>query len=61
MVIYFRLLGKRIFLMSNDKGSFEPRGLTIAYRELGTISIDEFKQALIADMNALKDRTRSGV
>ncbi len=41
--------------MSTEKGSFERRGLFIAYRELGTINIDEFKQALIADMNALKD------
>ena len=41
--------------MSTNNCSFGPDGLTIAYKELGTISIDEFKQALIADMGALKD------
>ena len=33
----------------------EPHGLLIAYKELGTISIDEFKQALIADIESLKE------
>ena len=41
--------------MSSKKGPFEPDGLLIAYKELGTISIDEFKQALIADMDCLKE------
>ena len=41
--------------MSTKKGYFGPEGLTIAYKELGTISIDEFMQAVIADVNALKD------
>lgn len=41
--------------MSTGNGSSGRSGLFIAYRELGTISIDEFKQALIADINALKD------
>ena len=41
--------------MSTNKGSFEPRGLVIAYKELETISIDEFRQAMLADINALKD------
>ncbi len=41
--------------MSANKGSFEPHGLTIAYKELGTISIDEFIQAVITDVYALKD------
>ena len=41
--------------MSKNKDSFEPGGLTIVYNELGTISIDEFKQAVITDINALKD------
>lgn len=30
-------------------------GLLIEYRELGTIHVDELAQALIADINALKD------
>lgn len=29
--------------------------MIIAYKELGTISIDEFRNALIEDLNALKD------
>ena len=41
--------------MSKDKGSFEPKGLTIGYRELGTISIDELAHALLEDIQALKD------
>lgn len=45
--------------MSTNKGSFGPDGLTIAYKELGTISIDEFKQAVIADVNARKTFTTS--
>ena len=39
----------------NKGGGFEPHGVLIAYKELGTISIDEFRQALIADLQALKD------
>ena len=54
MEIYFRILGKQK-IMSKNKGSFEPHGLTIVYKELGTISIDEFKHAVITDVNALKD------
>ena len=41
--------------MSSRKGPLEPHGLLIAYKELGTISIDEFKQALIADIESLKE------
>jgi hypothetical protein len=41
--------------MSAKKGSYEPHGLTIAYKELGTISIDEFAHALIEDIQVLKD------
>ena len=41
--------------MSKDKGSFEPRGLTIAYKALGTISIDELAHAIVEDIQALKD------
>lgn len=41
--------------MPSRKGPFEAHGLLIAYKELGTISIDEFKQALIADMESLKE------
>ncbi len=31
------------------------KGLTISYRQLGTISIDELLQALIQDVHALRD------
>ena len=41
--------------MTRKKGSLEPKGLLIAYKELGTISIEEFKQALIADLDSLKE------
>ena len=41
--------------MSTNKGPFEPHGLLIVYKELGTISINEFKQALIADIDSLKE------
>lgn len=36
-------------------GPFEPQGIFIAYRQLGTINIDEFTQAVLTDINALKD------
>jgi hypothetical protein len=42
-------------LMSSDKGAFEPRGLLISYKELGTISIDELAHALVGDIEALKE------
>ncbi|ABA03540.1 hypothetical protein Nwi_0273 [Nitrobacter winogradskyi Nb-255] len=41
--------------MKNGRGDFEPQGLTISYKELGTISIDELMHALIEDIHALKD------
>ena len=41
--------------MSSRREPFEPHGLLINYKELGTISIDEFKQALIADMDSIKE------
>lgn len=41
--------------MSKKDEPFEPRGLLIAYRELGTIHIDELEQAMITDIRALKD------
>lgn len=41
--------------MSKNRGSHEPRGLTIAYNALGTISIDELAHALIEDIQALKE------
>jgi len=41
--------------MRTGDGSLGRYGLFIAYRELGTINIDEFRQALIADIAALKD------
>ena len=41
--------------MSKNKGPHESRSLIIAYKELGTISIDEFRDALVEDTHALKD------
>ena len=41
--------------MRKEKGTFDPRGLTIDYKELGTISIDELVHAIIEDVQALKD------
>jgi hypothetical protein len=41
--------------MEKGKGSFEPKGLTIDYKGLGTISIDELAHAIVADIQALKD------
>ncbi len=41
--------------MSKKGRSFEPDGLTIDYKALGTISIDELAHALIEDTQALKD------
>lgn len=41
--------------MSRRKGSHEPERLTIAYKELGTISIEEFRDALIEDIQALRE------
>lgn len=41
--------------MRPRKGSFEPQGLLISYRQLGTISIEELRDALIEDMQALRE------
>ena len=41
--------------MTKEKGPFEPTGLLIAYKELGTISIEELTDALVEDMKALRD------
>jgi len=41
--------------VGKKRGSFEPDGLTIDYKALGTISIDELAHALIEDIQALKD------
>lgn len=41
--------------MTRKKGSFDPRGLTIDYGGLGTISIDELAHAVVEDIQALKD------
>jgi len=41
--------------MSNGKGPLEPQGLTIAYKALGAISIEELTDALVEDMHALRD------
>ncbi len=38
------------------KSEFNVRGLVIEYRRLGTIALDELKQAIIADLNALHDQ-----
>lgn len=38
-----------------NRGGFEPQGLTISYKELGTISIDELAHAVLEDIQALKD------
>lgn len=40
--------------MSKGKGTSGPRGVTITYSALGTISIEEFAHALIGDIEALK-------
>lgn len=41
--------------MSNRRRTFEPGGLTISYKELGIISIDEQIHALVEDGKALKE------
>lgn len=41
--------------MTANKGPFEPNGLTIIYRELGTINIDELAHAVWEDIQVLKD------
>jgi hypothetical protein len=41
--------------VGKKRGSFEPDGLTIDYKALGTISIDELAHAVIEDIQALKD------
>ncbi|WP_065331609.1 hypothetical protein [Tritonibacter mobilis] len=41
--------------MAKKERGFEPKGLTIGYKELGTISIDELLHAIAADVHALKD------
>jgi hypothetical protein len=41
--------------MRKRNGPFEPSGLFIGYRELGTINIDELGHAVITDIHALKD------
>jgi hypothetical protein len=37
-----------------SKGPWEPDGLTISYKELGTVNIDEWIHAFLEDMQALK-------
>ena len=37
------------------KQEFNIRGLVIEYRRLGTISLAELQQAIISDLNALRD------
>ncbi|GHF71494.1 hypothetical protein [Seohaeicola zhoushanensis] len=41
--------------MKTGKGSFEPHGLLIAYKQLGTISIEELAHAIMEDLGALRD------
>lgn len=40
--------------MTSNNGPFKPDGLTISYKELGTVSIDEWIHAFLEDMQALK-------
>lgn len=40
--------------MKKNKGSFDPKALTIDYQALGTISIDELAHAINGDIQALK-------
>lgn len=42
-------------MTEKKQDAFAPTGLLIAYKQLGTISIDELKDALVEDINALKD------
>jgi hypothetical protein len=41
--------------MSKKKGSFDPKGLTVDYQQLGTISVEELAHAIVADLTALKE------
>ncbi len=41
--------------MKKRSGPFEPDGLTIGYKELGTISLEELRDAILADIRALRD------
>lgn len=41
--------------MKKKDRSFEPEGLTISYKELGTICIEELLQAVAEDIHALKE------
>jgi hypothetical protein len=39
----------------HNKGWLEPHGLTLEYKLLGTINIDELAHALVEDIKVLKD------
>lgn len=43
--------------MDTTKGSgpFDPNGFTISYKNLGTIHIDEFRNAVLEDIRILKE------
>lgn len=41
--------------MSAENGPFGPKGLLVAYWQLGTISIDELRDALVEDLHVLKE------
>ena len=47
--------------LSKSKRTFEPKGVTIDYNGLGTISIDELAHALVEDVQALKDIYQSAM
>jgi hypothetical protein len=42
-------------LTTNNKKAFQPHGLTLEYKMLGTISIDELAHAVCEDIQVLKD------
>ena len=41
--------------MRKKDGQFGPKGLTVDYKAIGTVSIEEFTRAVIADLQALKE------
>jgi hypothetical protein len=42
-------------LIDSNKGKFQSSGLTISYKELGTITLDELAHAVWEDIQTLKD------
>ena len=41
--------------MTRYKGPFEPTGLLVNYKELGTVSVEEMIHAVVADLHAIRD------